>query len=317
LKKQKGFDPLSSSSTPPLVLEIDRHALYTRTTNILVSFPGFVAEHAAIGEIEDFTNGIMQDLAANLPYGMKGESNGTRQVYVRLYRNTVEQSPLITGTIIFDNVAPSIGDFSPSNGVPTNRRWIMVTGAATDAVSAVRVFVDGKWSDGISEGRFRYDRYMLETGTNRVQVTAEDMAGNVATQFLDVVQDTTGDATAPSITLDLPKDYEIIGEVTNWFNQTTFGTNDLLYLKGLTDDETADVRFMVYAQDQTNGPFSAVVTVTQVWGTVHLFPGSNTLQALASDAAGNTSTNFHTIIRDTNFFFEITYPYGDRGGGQA
>ncbi|HBA85905.1 MAG TPA: hypothetical protein DCZ95_17615, partial [Verrucomicrobia bacterium] len=307
-EEAKGFDPLSSSNTPPLLLEIDRHALYTRTTNILVSFPGFVAEHASIGETEDFTNGIVQDLAVGLPYGLKDESNGTRQVYARLYRNTVEQSPAIAGSIIFDNMAPLIGDFSPSNGVPTNRRWIMVTGAATDAVSAVRVFVDGNWSDGISEGRFQYDRYMLEAGTNRVQVTAEDMAGNVATQFLDVVQDTTGDVTAPSITLDLPRDYEIVGEVTNWFNQTTFGTNDLLYLKGLTDDETADVRFMVYAQDQTNGPFSAVVTATQVWGTVHLFPGSNTLQALASDAAGNTSTNAYTIVRDTNFFFEITSP---------
>ncbi len=303
-----GSDPLDSSNAPPLRMEINANALYSRSTNLFVNFPGLVAEHAVIAETQDLTNGVVRDLATNLAYGLQNESNGARQVFARLYRNSVEQSPLLDDSIIFDNTAPTLGNFCPTNGFSTNRRWIKITGIATDTFSAARVFVNGQWSDGMSQGVFQYDRFMLTPWTNHVEITAEDTAGNVGTQYLEVIQDTTGDTTAPSIALELPTDYVVNAGVTNWLDQTTVGAAEDLYAKGGTDDETADIRLVVVGADQTNGPFSAVVTETQVWGTVRLFPGTNTLTALASDAAGNTSTGIYTVIRDTNFFFEITYP---------
>jgi len=306
---QWGFNPLDSDSTPPRRMILDDGAQYTRSTNITVSLPGMVAEHIIIGETSDLTNGVLYAFSQQVEYGLQSESNGVRTLYARLYRDTVVQSPLISESVIFDNVAPTISELSPTNGASTDRRWIMVSGVATDAFSAVQVFIDGQWADGVtSEGLFQYDRHMLSPGTNGVVITARDKAGNIATQQLDVVQDTSGDTTPPSIALIMPRDFEVDGGVTNWLDQTTFGTNEVLYVQGVTDDETADVRLMVHAEGQTNGPSPAVVVGTQVWGSVHLFPGTNLLEALASDAAGNTATSTWVIIRDTNFFFEITSP---------
>jgi hypothetical protein len=304
-----GFNPLDPTNKPSLMMSAGDGGTHTRSTNVTIAFPGLVAEHIIIGETADLTNGVLYTFSQQIEYGLQSEINGVRTLYARLYRDTVVQSPLINGSIIFDNVAPTINNLSPTNGASTDKRWIMVSGVATDAYSAVQVFIDGQWADGVSsEGLFQYDRYMLSSGTNAIVITARDMAGNIATQQLDVVQDTSGDTTPPSIALVLPRDFEVNGGVTNWLDQTTFGTNEVLYVQGVTDDETADVRLMVHAEGQTNGPSPAVVVGTQVWGSVQLFPGTNLLEALASDAAGNTATSTWVVIRDTNFFFEITSP---------
>ncbi|HBA83327.1 MAG TPA: hypothetical protein DCZ95_04450 [Verrucomicrobia bacterium] len=180
---------------------------------------------------------------------------------------------------------------------------------ATDSVcAAVQVRVAGQWADGVSNTTFRYDRYPLVAGTNRIEVTGRDTAGNCATQFLEVVQDTSGDVTAPTLHLDVPRDFILTNGVTNLLNVTTFGSNEVLYLRSNTDDETAEVLFWVETPAATNGPYMGSLVETQVLAEVRLFPGTNLLTAIASDAAGNATTCLVNVVRETNFFFAITDP---------
>jgi hypothetical protein len=135
-------DPLDDTEFPGFVMVINNGEEFTGSTNISIRFPGYLADQATISEQSSLTSGVTLTFADPMPFSLQGTSNGTRHLYAKLSRNSVTSS-LIEGTIIFDNVPPILGGFSPTNGFSTNRRWIKITGLATDALSQVRFFVHG------------------------------------------------------------------------------------------------------------------------------------------------------------------------------
>lgn len=307
-ENEAGTDPLDAESTPALAMEINGNALYVPSTNLSIGFPGLVGEEVLFAETPwGLTNATPETLAPPMNYSLPNATNGWRSVHARLMRGTNELSPIITGSVILETVPPSLEVLSPSNGLVTSRAWVRVEGTATDAVSHVRVFVNEQWADGVGLLEFYHGKVLLTPGTNVIAVVGTDFAGNSVTQHVTVVQDVSGDATAPSISLDLPQDYRIEGGVTNWLATSTYGTNSALHVKGWIDDETAHVELTVTAETETNAPVVAGVVGTQVWGVVSLFEGTNTLMAVASDAAGNASTAEYTVIR-SGVLFQITNP---------
>ena len=300
---EMGYDPHDPLDNPGLVMVINGGASHTANTNLLISFPGLVADTVEIGETADLSDSIMQGFGDNLPYSLKDDSNGLRRVYARLWQDT-ESSPIMQRYIILDTMPPEILSVSPTNGYVTNRRWIKLTGEVTDAVSQVRVFVNDQWAHGGSEHTFWHDRIMLQSGTNEFVIRAEDLAGNMTNKTVHIIQDTTGDTTAPALEIFLPGQ----SVDTNGYCSALYGDAPELYFSGWTDDETAQVLIYSIADSVTNGPWEAVVVGTQVWGYVGLMPGTNLIWALARDAAGNTTTAACHAVRDMDVVFRITDP---------
>ncbi|MBU0676754.1 MAG: thrombospondin type 3 repeat-containing protein, partial [Verrucomicrobia bacterium] len=305
---EEGTDPLDPSDVPPLRVIVNAEQVYAPSTNLSISFPGLVAEDAQVSELPDFSNPETVSVTGQAVYALMHSTNGWRSLFARMRRPTNEISRTLSSVLILDTGSPVLTSITPTNNHVTARRWVRIEGTATDAVSSVRVLINGKWADGVSTGTFYDARFTLESGTNIVSVVALDRAGHSATQTLEVVQDASFDTTAPSIAFSMPCDYEIVGATTNWFQCTTFGADKSLYLRGEIDDETAFVFTMVESDGQTNGPYMGIVNGTQVWSIVSLFPGTNTLSLVAQDAAGNSSTATHTVVRNTNFFLRITDP---------
>lgn len=304
---QHDTDPLDAASTPVLALLINNNERYTLSTNVTLQFPGVVALRVLVGKTTNLSDGAFLSFSSNMAYGIQQPTNGPCTLYGRLYRDFQTYSSNITGEIIFDDIPPVIASTQPTNGYVTNRRWIKMTAQATDSVSQVRVFVNGEWAHGANTNSFWRDRYPLVRGTNAVAITAMDMAGNIVTQSLQIIQDTTGDNTAPQISTILPGQ-TIITNQGQVLCRAVYGNNEQLYFRGDTDDETAEVLSWVTSGDVTNGPWAATVAGTQFWGNVHLESGTNLLRITAVDAAGNRATNLCQVVRNTGFVFKITNP---------
>jgi len=302
-------DPTDYSSTPALRMIINDNDLYTESTWLSLSFPGLVADTMNVSESWDMSNSTVAVKSEPTTFILPSDSNGLRKVYVKLVRAFDGQlSPRLMSSIRLDTEPPAVEVVSPTNDWRTSRRWIFIEGTATDTVSGVRVLVNDEYVDGMADCEFQHNRLHLEEGTNLIAVVGTDAAGNAATQTVSVIQDFSDDTNAPIFTMNLPLDYEVSGGVTNWLDTTTYGSNEVLFLNGGIDDETAEIQFLVIGVDVTNGPFAGRAAGTQLWGRVELLPGTNSLIVLADDAAGNVATGTYTIVRNTSMVFEITYP---------
>ena len=302
-------DPTDYSSTPALRMVINDNDLYASSTWLSLSFPGLVADTLNISESWNMSNSTPAVKSEPTTFILPSGSNGLRTVYVKLVRASDGQlSSRLMSSIRLDTEPPAVDVVSPTNDWRTSRRWILFEGTATDTVSGVRVLINDEYADGMEDCEFQHNRLHLEKGTNLIAVVGTDAAGNAATQTVSVIQDFSDDTNAPIFTMNLPLDYEVSGGVTNWLDTTTYGSNEVLFLNGGIDDETAEIQFLVIADEGTNGPFAGRAAGTQLWGRVDLFPGTNSLIVLADDAAGNVATGIYTIVRNTGMVFEITYP---------
>lgn len=193
-----------------------------------------------------------------------------------------------------DTTPPQLAVTEPSNNSATARRWIDVRGTISDDDRAPHVLINGEWADGISDNCFVYTRYPLTAGVNRIVVTGHDRSGHVSTQIVTVTQDLALDISAPRAVLDLPSGV-FCGGTNMWVN-------------GTVDDETAQIVVWVSTSLHTNGPFNMLNVGKLFWGEMALFPGTNQIAALCSDAAGNISTSICCVVSDTSKLLRVTYP---------
>lgn len=291
-------DPLSFTNTPALYMVINNDDPYTRSTNLTIRFPGFVTSGLLLDEAADLSNAVYKTYTEPVSHALNGTSNGVRTLYAQLFWGS-QQTLVIAGRIIYDDGLPMLANLSPTNQHRTNRRWIKLTGDVADELSPVRVFVNGEWADGVTSSTFWHDRIPLLPGTNLFSVRVEDRAGNSATQQVEIIQDATGDTNAPGLSLALPG-LSAIGPGPT----AVYGDEEVLYVQGVTDDETAQV--LIFSG--SNRVNEAVVAGTQLWGSVRLEPGSNQLLVVARDAALNSNVLACTVVRDTSYVFRITSP---------
>jgi hypothetical protein len=197
---------------------------------------------------------------------------------------------------------------SPVEGAVTAARWLTVAGRVTDAADSVTVRVNGQWADGVADGSFHVVRFPLAPGTNRIEVTAIDAAGNCATQAVNVLHDAADDHQAPQVDLDLPYDEVIAGGQTSVLATTTLPAEERLFVRARCDDETAALHCAAFSEggEWTRG--DVVQAGNDAWLSLPLAPGTNRLAVWAVDAAGNTGQLERLAIRDTNLLFVITNP---------
>ncbi len=179
-----------------------------------------------------------------------------------------------TRTVIHDTQPPVLTLTSPGDGLITKATSVPVSGTVTD-LTAVTVNVNGIPLPVDPTGAFSGSVSLTE-GSNVLTVTATDAAGNATTQVRTIMLDTH----PPVLAVTAPAN----GLITNQTSTTVSGS--------VTDATAVTVA--------TNGAPLPVGADGQFSGSVALTEGSNTLTTVATDAAGNATTDTRTVTLDTH-----------------
>ena len=186
------------------------------------------------------------------------------------YGNTATQTVVVYG----DRTAPVLTEISPANDSLVNTNAVLVRGRVTDA-GFVYIFVNGKAS--LQEDGFFQNQLTLADGTHRLEIRAEDSAGNTAVYYINTMVDTTP-----------PEQFEVVANPAGWTNNNrptlTFGTVDKT--SGLSH----------YALSINDGEY---VEVTSPWQLAPQPDGEHTITIKAVDKAGWTTTATTKIYIDT------------------
>ena len=303
----QGYSPADPGDGPAPGFALEGGALYTRSTNLVLRFDGLDAVAVALGESLVGPFARTATFATTIPFALADASNGLRTVYAQL-RRPGQTDQVMAAQCVLDTSAPQLVVTSPVEGVVTAARWITVAGQVSDAADSVTILVNDQWVDGVVDGSFRLVRFPLVPGTNRIRVTAMDVAGNSATQTVSVVLDATGDDQAPQVELDLPYDEVVAGAQTSVLATTTLPAEERLFVRARCDDEAAALHCAVLADGGERTPGDVVQAGPDAWLSMPLAPGTNRLLVWAVDAAGNTGQLERIAIRDTNLLFVITNP---------
>lgn len=303
----QGYSPADPGDGPAPGFALEGGALYTRSTNLVLRFDGLDAVAVALGESLVGPFARTATFATTIPFALADASNGLRTVYAQL-RRPGQTDQVMAAQCVLDTSAPQLVVTSPVEGAVTAARWITVAGQVSDAADSVTILVNDQWVDGVVDGSFRLVRFPLVPGTNRIRVTAMDVAGNSATQTVSVVLDATGDDQAPQVELDLPYDEVVAGAQTSVLATTTLPAEERLFVRARCDDEAAALHCAVLADGGERTPGDVVQAGPDAWLSMPLAPGTNRLLVWAVDAAGNTGQLERIAIRDTNLLFVITNP---------
>ncbi len=177
-------------------------------------------------------------------------------------------------TVIHDTQPPVLTLTSPADGLITKDTTATVSGTVTD-LTAVTVNVNGIPLPVDSTGAF-HGAVALSEGSNILTVTATDAAGNATSQVRTVTRDTH----APVLAVTAPTN----GLITNHTPVTVSGS-------------VTDVSAVTVAVNGT--PFT-VGADGHFTGSVALTEGANTLTTVATDAAGNATTDTRSVTLDTH-----------------
>jgi poly(hydroxyalkanoate) depolymerase family esterase len=182
-----------------------------------------------------------------------------------------------------DTAAPSVSLSSPANGAGVSGS-VQVTATASDnvGVSKVEFFIDNTLvgTGSASPYAYTWNSAASTNGTHVLVAKAYDAAGNTATSATISVSVTGGisDTTAPTVNLTFPT---AGSTVAGGIDITATASDDI----GVTMVEFL-VDGAVVGQgvsSQQAGPYEFN------WNTTSVATGSHSLQARASDAAGNTA----------------------------
>ncbi len=307
-----GYNPLLRTNFPPRSTSVNGDGGITLTTNRMLQFNFGTGTHAHVVKFADnrlMTNAVTNAFSQILSNELFSATSGYYVVYARLVATNALQSDLIHFGVLYDITTPVLSMISPQPNEVTNRGKIDILGSAVDVFDDLRIFVNSNYVDGFVDGQFVYSGLPLQCGSNSVLVEAQDRVGHSAsTQFWVMVQ-CDGDTSPPVASFVLPQDYQIVAGVTSYFNTTTFGDTEELYVRGLVAADATKVWLSAVSEGGDSTEAESVGLMGTQWlGRVSLFPGSNRLELVASDVAGNTSTNVAMVYRDTGLVFRILSP---------
>jgi RHS repeat-associated protein len=178
----------------------------------------------------------------------------------------------VTRSVIKDSKAPTLTVADPANGLITRQSSIVVDGTVIDS-TAVTMTINGTPVTGGVNGTFSYV-LLLNQGRNNISVVATDAAGNLSSEDLFVIRDTA----APTLSVTSP----VNGVVTNQSSVTVSGT--------VIDSSAVALTINGDSVLVTNGSFSTSVLLSE---------GINTIAIVATDAAGNSSSQTRSVRLDT------------------
>jgi hypothetical protein len=199
-----------------------------------------------------------------------------------------------TDTIVVTRSSPSVSITWPTRDATytTDHSPLTVSGTAMDDRGITRVaWSNSRGGSGTCSGTTAWSasRIVLASGENVITISAEDAAGNVATDVLTVTYNPDSptppqDTTAPTVTITEPT------------AQATCSRNcPISVLAGTASDDTA-LASVGWANAATGDTGSCTVTGTS-WTSsqIAMAEGANPLTITATDTAGNSATASLTI----------------------
>jgi len=174
-------------------------------------------------------------------------------------------------TFSIDTQPPRIGNVVPASGSVLREAAITLSGSCDDAVS---VTVNGA-SASVSGGMFSVSGVTLTKGANAIAIVAKDAAGNSASASVNLILD----ADPPAVSITSPE----ADSLTKVSAITVTGT--------AIDDHLSAVTV-------NSGP-AVVAAANFSRAGVTLSEGANLIEAIATDAAGNTGEAKVTVTLDT------------------
>ena len=183
-------------------------------------------------------------------------------------------------TVTVDSVAPVVNVSAPAAGLVTNLALVRVDGSVNDA-SPVTLTIGGV-AVPVASNAFDYEMTLASDGAITIPVVATDAAGNVAGTSVSL----TVDRGAPSVQIASPA----AGAFLRGPSVTVSGS--------ISDASTTSVSVngVAASLDGSSGSSQFSRTFT---ATVPVADGSVTLEATATDAAGNTGSASRTITVDS------------------
>lgn len=180
-----------------------------------------------------------------------------------------------------DTQPPSVAITNPAGG--TVKGLVPVNVNAADNVGVVRVdlLVNGAAfaTDTTTPFGFSWDSSKVADGPARLVAYAYDAAGNYsASSVVTVSVANSTDSVAPVVTIANPADGSRIGRRVS------------IKVKASDNSGTAGIRQSLYIDGALKASASGA-TLRYTWNTRQFAPGSHSIQAVASDAAGNSTSS--------------------------
>ncbi len=191
-----------------------------------------------------------------------------------------------------DTTAPTVAITSPAGGSTVSGLVsISVNAADNVGVSRVELKVNGTVvaSDTSGPFGFSWDSAGVSNGMNNLVAIAYDAAGNVATSstvqvnVANAVPPPVADTVAPVITITNPVAGRVSGNVS-------------VQLNASDNSGAAGITMSLYIDGKLKASGTGS-SMTYNWNTRKEAAGSHTIQAVARDAAGNTSTTSVQVTR--------------------
>lgn len=230
-----------------------------------------------------------------------GASNSVFDIMFLAEKTGYTTSSMVTRQVqvnhFFDTSSPSISINSPTSAAVfnTNSGSISLAGTASDNVAVTQItWANSRGGSGTASGSSNWsvNGITLQNGTNVLEVTARDAAGNIGTSMLTVIYTPVAtDTTPPSISITSPT------TAVNY--QTNVGQISL----GGTSSDNIGVTQVVWTNDRGGSGVAAGTTAWAITG-ITLQTGFNVITVVAMDAAANIGTavliaNYTTAVSPT------------------
>ncbi len=175
------------------------------------------------------------------------------------------------------------------NGSYTNNATLNISGTVTAAGGVQSVTVNNQPVTVMSDGSFT-TALTLNAGANTITVIATDNNGNQKSDIRSI----NYDPIAPVLAVSTPAD------------------NSSSILSYVLVSGSINETSTIAITDNEGSPQSATVNGNNFSSTINLAPGVNTINIIATDLAGNTSSAKRTVAYDTSkFMLAITNPPQD------
>jgi len=300
-----GTNPNVTNTTPVFV--INNGNSYTTTLSIPVQATGTNYPEIRVWLDTLSTNvTLLTNTGAPVTYTLPDEGDGVYGVFAQYAdTNGTPVSQVFGQSVTLDRTAPVISITAPASNAVLNQAFMTLVATVYDPVGTqpnitapLSIWINGEPYWERAGTNLVVERFPIPVPTNTFTVTirAVNSAGltNTASQTWTV--NTATATNAPNLLS------------VNLSSEMLLPNVNSIWVEGTVDNDYALIRAIVSAASGGVITNSLTVGQNQYKGLVPLGTGTNKLVLVASDAAGNTSSNVYTIISATDFSAAITNP---------
>lgn len=283
------FNVTAAAIPAPAISSITPNSLAQGSVNQTMTIAGANLAGASVNFSNAGVSGgtaITSATSISLPVSVAvNASSGTGSITV----TTAGGSTTSTFSVTPSSSTPSLIISALSDGSYTNNPTLNISGSVSAVAGILSVTINGQSVTVMPDGSFS-SALVLVVGANTVTVIASDNAGNQKSDTRTI----NYDPIAPVLTVSAPAD-----------NSTS--TSSFVTIGGSVNEAST-----VAVTNNSGSPQSATMNGTNFSTSVNLDPGVNTINIVATDLAGNTTSAKRTVSYDTSkFTLAVTNPPQD------